>query len=367
MNPENGFLENETNLVPELREEIFRRVTDNSKKFDEEIKSSRIAQEKEVEKEWTVQNWKIDDTEVMAIGVSHVAETFLNHREEIERSIAESDIVVNEFNPEAQGFYDQSSASRLAKTKSKFNPKYNLEELRQEYLEVERISGIGTFHHEVELLTAKHQKDLAGIDLGLNEDVEDALQGSTLYSKMANSIEEKRTTLKRLGLFAGGTATTLLGIGSFMKGLSEKSKEKGKISRRKFLGSMAALAGAAAMTSAPNIVKPEVVDTKESLEAFNQDYGTGVWRNAHIAEGLTKLAKEKGYKKITFIYGHDHLEPVKEYLDNPRKIEKDVELSKDEVNARYPDHVRIYKLAPGTNNSDRFTASENVVWERIDK
>jgi len=52
---------------------------------------------------WQTREWKIGDTIIQAIGVNHVPETFLEFRQEIEQAIQESDVVVNEFAPEALG------------------------------------------------------------------------------------------------------------------------------------------------------------------------------------------------------------------------------------------------------------------------
>ncbi|MCH7730874.1 twin-arginine translocation signal domain-containing protein, partial [Patescibacteria group bacterium] len=92
-----------------------------------------------------------------------------------------------------------------------------------------RYMGIGSFHHEVELLTAKHNKDLACADLQFTKKPEDFFQDSFSFQYAAERARERVAVLKRLGLY-----TTAAYVG--LKGLSGLfSKQKKPISRRGFL------------------------------------------------------------------------------------------------------------------------------------
>jgi hypothetical protein len=149
--------------------DIFERVSDHLKEFDRQAEEYRSYTEREVRDAFRMEEWKIGETTIQAIGVEHVPETFLYFREKIE-AIRESDVVVNEFAPEALGLYDKTQATHLKKIKSRFNEDYNLEQLREAFIKFQRPWNLGTFHHEVELVSAKYGKDMACADLTLTKD-----------------------------------------------------------------------------------------------------------------------------------------------------------------------------------------------------
>jgi len=352
-------------------EDIFERVTKHSREFDKQIRESRGYTEKEIREAWRVEEWKVADTTIKAIGVIHAPETFLEFRNEIEKAIQESDIVVNEFTPEALGLYDKRQAPRLMAVKSKFNENYNLEQLRQAYLKFERPWNIGVFHHEIELLAAKYNKDMACVDLINNKNPESLLQDSYLYAFGAEEVEERKAVLKRLGLYGTSAALGLAGLSSLLSELKEP------MTRRKFLkiGLLGAAAVIAGVTPKITETPPRTALDKEILEVQKDEEAQKAQgkserdlisslRDPQIADSLKKLS-ESGYKKILFIYGRRHLKPVKEYLDNPEKCRRELSTHKKVIERYNPDTFRIYRLSPGENNSERFVASKEMIWKRV--
>ncbi|MCH7730875.1 hypothetical protein IID21_05195 [Patescibacteria group bacterium] len=113
------------------------RVERHSQEFDNEIEGTRTYTEEEIRAEWRDEEWKVGGATVRALGVMHVPETFLEYREQIEKAIEDADLVLTEFAPEAQGFYNESQKEKLASIDSNFNQDYTLEDLRQEYMKHE--------------------------------------------------------------------------------------------------------------------------------------------------------------------------------------------------------------------------------------
>lgn len=366
----------------EKKEVIFNRVTQHSQEFDENTKKSYASLDRvkeTMEKYFSIEEWEIGDCKIKTIGVSHTPETFLFFRKEIEEAINEGDLVINEFTPEASGFYNKNLTEELSKKKSKFNTDYSLEDLRREYLRLEgegkTLGGVGPFHHEIELLAAKYGKDMACIDTILNQDVESSLEDTSFYSYYANSIEERKIMLKKAGIVGGGIVLSSLGLMALLKGKGEDQKKENtlekkdstKITRRKFLGAMIAAVGAATVIAGPEVVKKrDTMKERPTQEEVDVYQALVEYRNVHMAESLEKLIKERGYKKIVFIYGKNHLEPVREYINNPAKREKDSKKYGKEISEKYPDSLRIYRLSEGNNNSEKFVASEEMIWRRIE-
>ena len=341
-----------------LGKDVFEKVSEHSIKFDKEITETRVYSKEEVRERWQTREWKIGDTIIQAIGVSHVPETFLEFRQEIEQAIQESDVVVNEFAPEALGFYDKTSADRLRGIESKFRKGYNLEQLRQKFNEYERQSNMGIFQHEIELLAAKYDKDMALADLAWSKDPEDLLQGEYLYDYWAKQAAENKALLKKAGLY---TSAAVLGI----VGLVDFVNKPQSMSRRKFLN-LGLMAGAAAIAG----VTPKITETlpqsafEESMKIKDDQNELVRLRDAKLAEVLQQLSKA-GYKKIVFIYGKGHLEPVEKYLGTPEKGASELAASKHVIERNNPDAFRLYRQSYGNNHSERFVASEKKVWKRI--
>lgn len=348
-------------------EDIFEKITDHSRGFDKQISETRTCSSEKIREAWQVREWKIGDTAIKAIGVAHIPETFLEFRQEIEKAIQESDVVVNEFAPEALGFYDKTSATRLRSIRSKFNDNYNLEQLRQAYLKYEKQYNIGLFHHEIELLAAKYGKDMAIADLTMSKNAEAQLQGSYLYAYGAEQIKENEAELKKLGLYTGAAALGAAGLNSFLK---ELKNETTLMSRRKFL-KLGIMAGAAAALGglAPKITEaPPQTALKKQMEKEegSEDEQMEKLRDPKLADALRQLARS-GYKKIAFIYGSGHLKRVEEYLDNPEKGKKELTANRELIERNNPDAFRVYRLSPGNNQSEKFVASEKQVWKIIKK
>jgi len=341
--------------------EIFERVAEHSREFDKHTAENRVFLPEEIQEAWQVKEWKIGDTVIQAIGVSHVPETFLEFRKEIEKAIQESDVVVNEFAPEALGLYDKTSSHRLKSIKSRFNENYDLEDLRQAYLKFERPWNIGVFHHEIELLAAKYGKDMALADLSLSKNPEALLQDCYLYAYGAEQIEENKAKLKRLGLYTGAAALGVAGLNNLIDELRRP------MSRRKFL-KMGLVAGAAAIAGAtPKIIETPprtAIEKLSKIQSGSEQYLLMMLRDPKLADSLRKLS-ESGYKKIAFIYGANHLKRVEEYLNNPEKCAEELSAHQELIERNNPDAFRIYRLSPGENNSERFVASKEMIWKRI--
>jgi hypothetical protein len=151
--------------------------------------------------------------------------------------------------------------------------------------------------------------------------------------------------------------------------------EKTRLSRRKFLGAMATLAGVAVATAGPDFIKPNEAPQKDTQSSSADDIGKkmNMCRNPQLAKGLTDLANNGRYKKIAFIYGINHVDPVEKCILRPEETTRKFGSPEDQnsmfgkVSKLYPDSVKIFRLTPGQNNSDRFVASKDMAWERINK
>lgn len=343
-----------------IEKDVVERITENSSKFDREVTATRAYTPEEIKKAWQIREWKIGDTTIKAIGVSHVPETFLEYRQEIEKAIQESDVVVNEFAPEAIGLYDKESAPRLRGIKSKLNEHYNLEQLRQAYLTYEREWNIGTFHHEVELLVAKYGKDMATADLTFSKDSEGLMQSDSFFTYAAEKVSERIARFKKGGLYGSAAAIGITSLGVFLDELRKP------ISRRKFL-SLGLMAGAAALagvtpklTETPPRTENKPLTQKQVFDKFELQK----LRDARLAEAIWRLT-EAGYKNIAFIYGTMHLKRVEDYLNDPKKGAKELEAGKEVIQRNNPDSFRLYRISEGSNHSEKFVASEKKVWKRV--
>ncbi len=345
-------------VATDSQEAIYERIAEHSRDFDRDIAAHRLFPEKEIKESWRATKWQIGEMTVQALGVAHVPETFLEFREEIERAIRESDIVVNEFAPEAQGLYDPTQAAYLSSVPSRFNERYNLEQLRQIYMKFERLSNIGTFHHEIEVLAAKHQKDMAVADLALVRDTEEFLQSSYFYADRAEEVEANQVRLKKMGVYGSATAVAL---GSLWKLLQDIQRP---ISRRNFLRAGLVVASAVAAGSAAQFMETPPSKASKTNARLQYTDPNMQMRDIRLAQALQKLSA-MGYKKVAFIYGVGHLRGVEQYLSQPKKLSADsVKLEEDMKNIN-PDSFRIYQLSPGQNTSEKFVASPNKIWKRM--
>jgi len=360
-----------------ISKEIFERITKHSQELDKEITQDPLFSKEEIEKNWRKEEWQIGETKIEAIGVVHVPEIFLYKREEIEKTIQESDIVVSEFTPEALGMYDKTQDKHLKNIKSRFNEHYNLAELRKAYLRFEnsKVLRSGVFYHEIELLTAKYGKDLACFDFEWSQTPERLLQDHFIYAKAAEELADLKARFKKTGLYGGTFITGLAGLAGLLKDL----KLKKPISRRTFL--KMGLVGVAGLVVG---VTPEITKTppkkaekiaKEEAEKEAEKIKRGeitkrqlfdILRNLSTADSLSKLP-ELGYKKITLIYGVNHLKEIKWALDNPEKRKEFLFSPEIQqlIKKHNPDYFKIFKLSPGKNHSEKFVASKDLVWKRI--
>jgi hypothetical protein len=374
-----GFERNEE----DRREEISNRVTQHSQEFDritrekQQERLSRIENAREVSHgTYVEQEWVVGDCEVMAIGVSHIPETFLEFRQRIEQAIENSDIVVTEVTPEADGWYSKAVHEELHNTPCQFNRAISLEDVRRDITPyVEKADG---FFHEVELLTAKYGKDLASVDLVSSRDIRDALQSADFYSIVAHDAEDKKAALKRLMVLGIGVAGATAGAHMVRKSIEQQNGAEGqpavgKLNRRTFLGAAAVAGSIAAGVGGTELVRnktgEEFMDEFSQQEGNLETYFEEMYlqelpaRDAYAAESIAHVA-ELGYKKITVIYGAGHMKGIKKFLDNPKLRAKTLEQYGSIIEKRSPDSCKIYKLDEGRNDSEEFVASEDMIWYR---
>lgn len=367
----------------ESQEQIERTVGSHLNKIVEEAEKNPIYTQGEVEKAWQKRVWKIGESEVVALGVLHVPETLVYYLKDIDEAIKESSIVLTEFAPEALGIYDSSTKEKLENIKSVFNPNYNLEELRQIYLKKERISGMGVFHHAIELIAAKYGKPIAIDDLTWSRDQVDFFQNSYLYARWAEEIKKREAETNQLIASTAGTVLAGTALFDFFNNFlkyflnkeeSSMSQEESSMSRREFLKKAAIVgAGAAIASLGPKIFKspPEMAEEKstegQTLESLIEEQRIQILRDAKIADTLEQLSKK--YEKIVIIYGSAHLDRIEYFLNNPEERRSVLEEGRGLIEKYNPDSFRIYTLQDGQNTSDESipVASKNIVWKCVSK
>ncbi|GIW65299.1 MAG: hypothetical protein KatS3mg093_278 [Candidatus Parcubacteria bacterium] len=235
-----------------------------------------------------------------------------------------------------------------------------MQQLLDAYLKFERQSNQGIFHHEIELLIAKYNKKMAVIDLNA-KNAEQALQNEEYFINLQEELDKNKKILQELGLDITAITMIIGGLENFLK------EFKKPISRRKFL-KLGLIAGGATIlginnqeiikksskTSNDNDVKNQL---KEQLMLENL-------RNIVIVDSLKKLSAI-GYKNITIIYGSKHLNNIEYYLNKESEVDYILKVNKQLIEKYNPDYFKIYELKDGINDSIKFTASKNKVWERI--
>ncbi|NTW14584.1 MAG: TraB/GumN family protein [Candidatus Moranbacteria bacterium] len=338
------------------------RVTGHSREFDRESESKRKFPSEQIRSNMETRHWKIGASDINAIGTMHVPETFLEFRSEIESAIRESDIVVVEYAPEAQGMYDRDTASHLSAIPSPSNPAYNLEQVRQTAIGHEREWNIGIFHHELELLAAKYGKDLACADLNYSMDPEEYLKESEMDQQAVEEDAAESAKLKRLGLYGAAAAA-----GATALGMGKKTEAASNMSRRNFLR-LGLLAGAGLifgvtpkLTETPK--RSERTDDGPTPESISEEMRWNALRDAHIADALHRLA-DAGYKKITLIYGTAHIKFIEQNLLQRERSKNVMKAGESLVKKRNPDSFRVYELEDGPNDSEKFVADPHKVWRR---
>ncbi len=334
---------------------IFERVTNHSSEFDKDAEENRVYTKNEIRDHWQTKEWKIGETTIQALGVNHTPETFLEYRSIIEKTIFESDVVVNEFSPEILGFYNKDLPSNFKNKKSKFNPDYSLEDLKQFYIKNSRSWELGEFHHEIELLSAKYNKDIALMDLSWSKEFENLLEDDYFFTYELEKAKEKQAKNTRDSLYS---SSATLGIASIISLVNDLKKP---MSRRNFIrtGIMASISLAIAGVT-PLVTKlPDINETE-----LNKGNLRGMLRDPKIADSLRKLSN-LGYKKIAFIYGAQHLEGVEKYLKNTDLCDEVLNANKNFIEGFNPDAFRVYRVSDGENKSEKFVASDKKVWKRL--
>lgn len=341
---------------------VSRRVRDHSSEFDHDSESHRKFSREQIRSNWETRRWKVGDAEVNAIGSMHVPETFLEFREQIESAIRESDVVIVEYAPEAQGMYDRDTAKRLSTIPSPSNSALDLEQVRQAAVGRERKWNIGLFHHELELLAAEYGKDLACADLNFSRDPENYLKESEMDQQAAEEDAEAAAKLKQIGLYGAAAAA-----GASALRMGSHTESSSNMSRRNFLR-LGLLAGAGLIFGVtPKLTEaPRASDRKQDAPTtgeINDEMRWNALRDAHIADALHRLS-DAGYKKIALIYGTAHIKFIEKNLEHREKSIRVMEAGKPLVDRRNPDSFRVYGLADGNNDSEKFVADPHKVWRR---
>jgi hypothetical protein len=192
-----------------------------------------------------------------------------------------------------------------------------------------------------------------------------------LYGQVAWDNEANRH-LKNDASVLGAAILAAWGLSSFIKG---GGYDEGKISRRNFIKSIGLAASGVALGGhaiqderrqpPPDYTSPPFNKKHEQNITAAQDKINSL-RNPVIAASLRRLSRD-GYKKIAFIYGVAHIPEVKKYLDEPEKCEEELSANRGLIDQYNPDRYKIFRLAPGENHSERFVASKDMVWKRVDQ
>lgn len=135
---------------------------------------AQIAADRKVSKldtwrDWKEVNWPVNEAKVHGVGVAHVPETLLDYRDRLEHAIADAEVVVTEFAPEAAGFYEP--VTKLDNHNVADKPV--LQDKLDQYVRDERNKNIGIFHHDIELLAAKYNKPLVCADVSYSRTPEE--------------------------------------------------------------------------------------------------------------------------------------------------------------------------------------------------
>ncbi len=313
--------------------ELGKAVDDYLQTHLAQISADRKSSRLETWDGWKEFKWHVNDAEVNAVGVAHVPETLLDYREQLEHAIADADVVVTEFAPEAAGFYEPVTEL------------HNQDDVKQvvlqnkldQYVINERKQNIGIFHHDIELLAAKYNKPLLCADMDYSRTPEEYFTGEDNEQIAPHSSSA-------VGLLKGVEAVTAA-VPILPK----------KVNRRNFLKVAApAAVGLAAAAYAHHEKHKD--DSPVTVEAF-------AVRDIVLAISLRQLSRK--YKKVCVIYGSGHLPVVEYYLKHPDKLAEAYARNKERIDYHNPDPYRLYKLTPGHNKSTRaFVPSNNKVWQR---
>ncbi|MDB4992339.1 MAG: hypothetical protein JWL75_584 [Parcubacteria group bacterium] len=246
------------------------------------------------------------------MGVSHIPETFLLRRKELELAIANAGVIVLEGAPELAALYGEPYKDEL-RQKFKAEGKSAAEAeawIKQNFED----PNFNPFFHELEQLAKKHKKSVITIDphsgIGrtnyrtLREDgtVDDALTG--------------RSDNVNVGVQGAWAASVALGgyvaLSHEREKQSSSSDEPVQMSRRKFLTGLAAGVGAAALTPTA------IANLGDASMLESVSYDVIDYRNTAVARGIDAYTKKhKVDGPVTLFYGKNHANGLERYLKNP--------------------------------------------------
>ena len=242
--------------------------------------------------------------EVHVFGVIHTPETFVFHREELERSVAQSGVIGLEGAPEISGIYRPEF---LEAVRTRLRERNMSEEEITHFL-VGNIfeNPFDQFFHELEQLAKKYQKPVVIIDPDSGVGALQELTNSWVEGGQSTLRHEAAKTENTLALFGG-----LAGIGgfglvawSFFDDLRQR-RNPAPIDRRKLLGVGLFTAGSWAAGAGHQL--PEMWP---QLSYDILDY-----RNVSIVRGMDQLAQHRQFEgPITFFYGRGHTHAIETYL-----------------------------------------------------
>lgn len=280
------------------------------------LEQLRRTSPEEIAEGWYQDECEINGVTIKLQGVAHHPDTLkiAEYKEAIEKSIAESSLVITEGAPIVSKKYTLEELNDLC---AKLGLKISKQEL-QEYSDfVQFHNPYDEFFEQIQHIVALHKKDLATVDP--NEDIYASLQLMMDENKLT-SLKNK-LTLASLATLLGtyGTQKFLSALDRFMK-KKVVTGDNPVISRRTFLkmmGVSAAATGLGGLSAVASLNESLGNDRTENqlaavLYSFN-DY-----REVVVAQAIEQLSKLlKRNTSIATIYGSRHVAGIKHYLEYP--------------------------------------------------
>lgn len=321
-----------TNRAESPYAEIAGRVTARSREFDDYAR--RLAKTREEvnvlsRETFLVREGAVHDQQLRFVGVAHAPETFLYHREALERSIENAGAIVLEGAPEIGGLYASETQARLEQERIEQGGS------KKDIIPIHTSSDY-EFFHEIEQLAKKYRKAVITLDPYSNpirflEDGVNRWEAETAFGPTDTALR------------MAGPATALAGVALNVRALKNAqasatkeadAAQRSKLSRRQFLAGMAA-SGVGAVLTARNYA----ADDPTSSIARPFAYDTMDYRNVAVAKGVDELTSRKSFPgPLTFIYGSNHADPIMQYLTVPGM--------KQLRDAKYAAYTRMSGLDP---------------------
>lgn len=261
----------------------------------------------------------INGQEVRFIGLAHVEETLLRHRELLDAAVAQAGAVVLEGTPEIS-LYNEEFFKRVKDKTDTSDSSYYF-----------GSPGM-VFFEGVEILAKKYNKPVLALDpssAGTNL-ANSAIANISGEKGLRQMFELTETEIERSRNIAGLTASMLASSSVARTPLSEHGAtpsspdELEDIDRRKFMFGIGALALGTSQTL-NQVAEANAMYGEKDGKAAPFRYGLYDYRDVVIAEGVDRLTKKRSYDgPIVFIYGAAHTDPIMNYLKDPvlREIRK---------------------------------------------